>query len=79
MRPAAACLDCRYFMHAPLEIESLFAGLSSFSSGHASVRADDGLCLMHDRYVAATSTCERFAAIDEPAFATVPTPCRCSA
>lgn len=32
-------------------------GLSSFSSAYASVRSDDGICVLHDRYVAASGNC----------------------
>jgi hypothetical protein len=36
-------------------------GLSSLSSAYAAVRADDGICAVHDRYVAASSVCADFA------------------
>jgi len=57
-----SCTDCRYFKHAPLDIEAAFPPLWSLSSAYASVRADDGLCAVHDRYVAASSVCAEFAA-----------------
>ncbi|MGD1015636.1 MAG: hypothetical protein ABR863_04250 [Roseiarcus sp.] len=40
-------------------------GFSSLSSAFASVRADDGLCLMRDRYLSARASCARFAAVLE--------------
>jgi hypothetical protein len=36
--------------------------LSSLSSAYASVRGEDGLCLLHDRYLGANSCCADFAA-----------------
>ncbi len=44
-------------------------GLSSLSSAAASVRADDGICLLRARYLSARASCTRFAA----AMATNPT------
>ena len=40
-------------------------GLTSLSSAYAAVRSQDGICTLHQRYVAATSGCTAFA----PAFA----------
>jgi len=37
-------------------------GLSILSSASASARADDGLCLLRDRYLGARACCARFAA-----------------
>jgi hypothetical protein len=34
------------------------------SSGDASVRADDGICLRHDRYLSARASCADFTAFD---------------
>jgi hypothetical protein len=57
---AASCGRCRYFMHSPSDLESALPGLSTLSSAYAAVRADDGLCAVHDRYLAATFSCDRF-------------------
>jgi hypothetical protein len=54
---AAACGNCRHFFNASPAIESALPGLSSLSSAYASVRADDGVCSLHDRYIAAESLC----------------------
>ena len=61
-RPAQppACRDCAFFRDDPAEIETALPGLSVFSSGSASVRSSDGLCLMHDRFVTAHSACPAF-------------------
>jgi hypothetical protein len=54
------CRTCRHFRSDPRLIEALTPGLVSFGSGDASVRADDGLCLHHARYVAANAGCESY-------------------
>jgi hypothetical protein len=55
-RPAS-CASCRQFNDRPLDIEAALPGLSSLSSAYAAVRSDDGICALHDRYVAASSIC----------------------
>jgi len=55
------CLGCRHFNHAPAALEAALPGLSSLSSGYAAVRADDGICAIHDRYVAGSSVCAQYA------------------
>jgi hypothetical protein len=52
-----SCGSCRYFCESPHEIESQMPGMRSLGSGHASVRASDGICRRHDRYLAASSHC----------------------
>jgi hypothetical protein len=56
-----SCADCRHFNGRPLDIEAALPGLSSLSSAYAAVRSDDGICALHDRYVAATSLCAEYA------------------
>jgi hypothetical protein len=60
---ASQCLQCKHFQHAPAEVEAAFPGLSSLSSAYAAVRCDDGICAVHERYVAASSTCSAFAGL----------------
>jgi hypothetical protein len=57
---AVACASCRHFLHEPADIEAALPGLSVLSSGYASVRGRDGLCLKHDRFVTAQSCCPAF-------------------
>jgi hypothetical protein len=57
---ATSCLDCSQFNAAPLDIEAALPGLASLSSAYASVRANDGLCALHERYVAASSVCTQY-------------------
>ena len=54
---AGSCADCRHFNGRPADIEAALPGLSSLSSAYAAVRAEDGICAAHDRYVAASSVC----------------------
>jgi hypothetical protein len=65
--PAAnLCASCRHFRNDPAYLEAAMPGLTSLSSASASVRADDGLCLRHDRYLGAGRSCADFtAAADE--------------
>jgi hypothetical protein len=58
----ACCRACAHFRNGAAFLEAAFAGLTSLSSGHASVRGEDGLCLRHDRYLAASSWCRDFKA-----------------
>jgi len=55
------CRDCRHFRNDPEYLEGAIKGLSALSSASASVRAEDGLCLFHDRYLSADSSCSDFA------------------
>jgi hypothetical protein len=52
------CLTCRHFRNDAAFLETAFSGLNSMSSGYGSVRADDGICLRHDRYLGAHSSCD---------------------
>ncbi len=63
----ATCADCRYFNARPLDIEAALPGLSTLSSAYAAVRSDDGLCAVHDRYVAASSVCAQHRVLAPPA------------
>jgi hypothetical protein len=65
---ALSCAGCRHFNGRPEDIESALPGLSSLSSAYAAVRAEDGICAAHDRYVAATSICDRYLAASVGAF-----------
>jgi hypothetical protein len=55
------CGACAHFCNDPGRLEEAFAGLTSLSSAYGSTSADDGLCLLHDRYLTARSWCARFA------------------
>ncbi len=63
-KPSATCLHCRHFRNSPEFLEKTFPGLKVMSSGMASVRADDGLCLKQEIYQAAYYSCEEFEAAE---------------
>jgi hypothetical protein len=54
------CGRCGHFRNDPAYLEAAMPGLSSLSSATASVRADDGVCVRHDRYLSARSWCADF-------------------
>jgi hypothetical protein len=60
--PAPGCAHCRHFDAVERELESKLRNLSSLSSAYGSVRAHDGLCHHHDRYVAVSSICAAYLA-----------------
>jgi hypothetical protein len=62
---SAQCRHCRHFRNDPGFLETVFPGLTSMSSGYGSVRADDGVCLLRDRYLRATYGCSAFAPVGE--------------
>jgi hypothetical protein len=57
------CRHCRHFRNDSEFLEASFPGLTSMSSGYGSVRAEDGICIRHDRYLSAESSCPDFSAI----------------
>jgi hypothetical protein len=59
---ARECRRCRHFRNDAKFLESALPGLTIMSSGYGSTRADDGICLRHDRYLGAHSTCADFSA-----------------
>lgn len=61
---ARRCGNCAHFRNDPAWLEAVIPGLASLSSGDASVRAEDGLCLRHDRYLGADACCADFTAED---------------
>lgn len=52
-----SCRQCVHFENRASALEAALPGLDILSSAHASVRADDGICAFHARYVAASSIC----------------------
>jgi len=59
------CISCRNFRNTPQYLESTYKGLSSLSSGFASVRKDDGICVEREIYLSATGSCDRYCAKGE--------------
>lgn len=56
----ACCGNCRYFRNDAGYLERLFPGLTSLSSGYGSVRSNDGVCSLSDRYLRAEASCRAF-------------------
>jgi hypothetical protein len=60
MTSSGFCRDCAHFVHEPALIEALIPGLTAMGSARASVRANDGICGVHDLIVTARDSCGRF-------------------
>ena len=54
------CKDCHYSVMRPDALESAIPGLNILSSAYGSVRGETGLCLRHEKFVTASSTCVDF-------------------
>ena len=52
-----SCASCRYFEDSVAAIETALPGLTALGSAYAAVRATDGVCLYHSRYLASSSHC----------------------
>jgi hypothetical protein len=59
-----SCFPCAYFCDDPARTEAELPGLATFSSAHASVRAQDGLCLVQDRVINGRRRCAAFKALE---------------
>jgi len=57
---APGCEPCAHFCDDPADLERELPGLAALSSGHASVRAQDGLCLRHDLLINGRRRCHAF-------------------
>jgi hypothetical protein len=54
------CIQCRHFRNSPAFLESVLKGLTTLGSGYGSVRSEDGICLLSDRYLSAHRSCDQF-------------------
>ena len=54
------CQGCAHFQNDPAFIEDAYRGLTTMSSGFASVRDRDGLCDYHQLYLSARDSCPNF-------------------
>ena len=54
------CFQCNHFRNSPEYLESACKGLKVLSSAYASVRSEDGICVLNDRYMSARQSCDRF-------------------
>jgi hypothetical protein len=57
---SASCRQCKHFQNSAKQLEAALPGLSSLGSAYAAVRCDDGICAVHERYVAASGVCPAF-------------------
>jgi hypothetical protein len=58
------CQNCAHFQSDPALIEAAYPGLTTMSSGYASVRDRDGLCNYHQIYLSGRDTCASFEAVE---------------
>lgn len=58
------CGHCQHFRNDPAVIEAAFKGMAAMCSGHASVRANDGLCDKHGVYLSFHDCCADFVAVE---------------
>ena len=56
----SSCGQCRHFQNDALDVEAALPGMSSLSSAYAAVRCSDGICAVHERYIASSSICPAF-------------------
>ena len=54
------CRSCAHFRNSPEYLESVYPGMTTMSSGYASVRKEDGICLRHDLYLSADAHCDEY-------------------
>jgi len=54
------CQKCAHFKNDPVFVEEAYPGLTSFSSGYASVRDQDGFCDYNALYLSARDSCSSF-------------------
>lgn len=58
---AQTCFGCVNFCDDPARVERDLPGLAALSSAHASVRAQDGLCLLSGLVINGRRRCAAFA------------------
>jgi hypothetical protein len=54
------CQGCIHFQNDPALIEAVYPGLTTMSSGFASVRDRDGFCDYNQLYLSARDSCPHF-------------------
>lgn len=59
-----SCMQCAHFSNNPAFLERTFPGWQTMGSAHGSVRKDDGICAVHDIYLSAHNSCDKFTPID---------------
>ncbi len=54
------CRSCRHFNNEPAYLEKTIAGLKVFGSGYSSVKKDDGICCVTERYLSGDNICRHY-------------------
>jgi hypothetical protein len=57
---AECCFRCMHFNNSPEYLESAIKGLTTLGSAYASIRKEDGICILKDLYLSADGLCEDF-------------------
>jgi hypothetical protein len=57
------CQKCAHFQNDPELIEKMYPGLTTMSSGFASVRDKDGICSFNQLYLSARDSCPHFVSL----------------
>jgi len=55
------CGNCQHFEQGAAQLERELPLLRTLSSAYSSVRARDGLCRQHERYLSASALCAQHA------------------
>jgi hypothetical protein len=58
--PQRLCGNCRHFRGTPTEVEAQLRGMRTLGSAYGAVRATDGICILHDRYLSPSGTCAAY-------------------
>ena len=56
--PERLCANCRHFRGDAPDVEAHLRGMRTLGSAYGAVRATDGICTLHDRYLNPSSTCD---------------------
>ena len=55
-----SCMECRFFVYQPAELELALPGLNILSSAYGSVRDRTGLCGQQDVFLTPAPACSQF-------------------
>ena len=58
------CGSCGHFRNDPAYLEAVLNGFTGLGSAYAATRADDGLCLHHDRFVGPRNWCRYYHGVE---------------
>ncbi len=55
-----SCMECRFFVYRPAELEMALPGLNILSSAYGAVRGQTGLCQQRDVFLTPQPACSQF-------------------